>query len=500
MGGPYGPYRQSERLSFYHAHIQSLLNNSHAYRCFCSTERIDDLNRRRHDKGLPLGYDRKCTHLSPAEVDERVHNRQPHVIRFRAPEQWPRYNDLIYGKTGHGAEKAKKLLVDEPVYEDSVLVKSDGFPTYHWANVCDDHDMNITHVVRGSEWMSSTPLHVALYNSLDWTPPVFAHVPLLVDANRQKLSKRNFDSDISSFRSKGIYPEALLNFAALLGWSHQKKSDVMDLATLTSLFDLKITKGNTIVSFDKLNYLQEHHARRRIEAGGPEFEQIIRDVAVAVLERYGAPRIQSLIGSRSLHDVLAVTLRIKSLPYRTAEEFASQLSIFLDPVPSPLPPPSFIPAGQTWLLHPLRVASSTLLLVPGESWNQATHHSNLSMLETSSFPDRPSSSTPEVDNDNDAVTNLTAKQWKSHLYHYLRWALLGGRTGPGIAETLDLLGPETSRQRIQSANQRSKDVEVEMTRPVLKDQGWKGDGDGKRRVDKVWTGHSLPSASSSSSP
>ena len=114
--------------------------------------------------------------------------------------------------------------------------------------------------------MSSTPLHVALYDALGWQPPVFAHVPLLVDQNRQKLSKRNFDSDIASFKKSGIFPEALTNFAALLGWSHQQRNDVMDLKELQGLFDLKITKGNTIVSFDKLRYLQEQHARRRVNA------------------------------------------------------------------------------------------------------------------------------------------------------------------------------------------------------------------------------------------
>ncbi|KIV91395.1 glutamate-tRNA ligase [Exophiala mesophila] len=510
VGGPYGPYKQSERLAQYQSHIQDLLKTSHAYRCFCTPERIDELNRRRHDKGLSPGYDRKCTHLSSAEVAERVHKGEPHVIRFRAPEKWPRVKDLTFGWTGHGEKKSKNLHAHEPAYDDSVLIKSDGFPTYHWANICDDRDMKITHVIRGSEWLSSTPLHVALYNALNWTPPAFVHVPLLFDTNNQKLSKRNFDSDVSSYRSNGFFPEALLNFAALLGWSHKEKSDCMDLDTLISLFDLKITKNNCVVTFKKLDFLQAQHASRHIEAGGEKFEQMIRDTAVAVLEKYGAAAVQSFIGTRSLRDVLAQIMSIKSIGYSTAPAFAEKLAVFFEPLPSPLPPPPVLSHDQTWLLHALRVAASTLLLVPAESWNQETHRSNLLLLQENPYPgldttttttstDSPSSELPADS------TVLTSKQWRILLYHYLRWALLAGRNGPGIPETLELLGPEVCRQRIQEANQRSQEFQVESVKPILEEQGWKGDADGKRRVEKAWTPHALnasptpPTPSSSAS-
>ncbi|EXJ79845.1 glutamyl-tRNA synthetase [Capronia epimyces CBS 606.96] len=477
VGGPYGPYRQSERLPFYKKHIENLLASGRAYRCFCSSERIDELNRRRHDKGLNLGYDRKCLHLSAEEAEERVHRGHQHVIRFRSPEEWPRYNDLVYGRSGHGAEKTKKLLVDEPVYEDTILIKSDGFPTYHWANVCDDHEMHITHVVRGSEWMASTPLHVALYESLGWMPPLFAHVPLLVDQNRQKLSKRNFDSDISSFREKGIFPEALVNFAALLGWSHTQKNDVLDLPQLEALFDLKITKGNTIVSFDKLQYLQIKHARRRVEAQGEHFEQMIRDVAVAVLDRYGAARVMQFLAKRSLHDVLASILQVGSLPYRTAVDFAAQCSIFFEPVPPT--PQKLEEAGiDPAHLHYLRVAATTLCLVPESEWAEAVHHSQLRMLEQQ-VPD-------------EAVG--AAAKWKRDLYHYLRWALLGGERGPGIAVTLQILGRDTSVGKIQAANRLAQEFEagtVKKDAHALEAQAFNGTRDGKRRLDKAWNAYTL---------
>ncbi|KAH0846530.1 glutamate-tRNA ligase [Fonsecaea monophora] len=476
VGGPYGPYRQSERLELYKTHIKSLLQTGQAYRCFCTSDRLDDLNRRRHEKGLSLGYDRKCLNsLSPSQAEEKAHRGEAHVIRFLSPPEWPRYNDLVYGKSqGHGAEKTKRLLVDEPVYEDAILMKSDGFPTYHWANVCDDHEMHITHVVRGSEWMASTPLHVALYNSLDWTPPAYAHVPLLVDANKQKLSKRNFNSDISRFRDQGIFPEALVNFAALLGWSHTQKRDVMDLAQLESLFDLKITKGNTIVSLDKLNFLQEQHARRRVLAGGEEFEQMIRDVAVSVLDKYGAGRIMQFLASgsqkRQLRDVLAQLLKVESLHYRSPSQFAEQCALFFEPVSLK----NDLEVSDVGLLHPLRVAASTLALIPEESWTRDTHLSHLRSLEASG-PDE----------------SVDARTWKRELYHYLRWALLGGRQGPGIAETLEILGRGTCIARIQDANLRAREFESVTTKPVVQAQGWKGDVDGKRRVDKEWKAYAL---------
>ncbi|KIX10141.1 glutamate-tRNA ligase [Rhinocladiella mackenziei CBS 650.93] len=457
VGGPYGPYRQSERLTWYQTHVENLLKTGRAYRCFCSPERIDELNRHRHQKGLSLGYDRKCIHIPSAEAEGKAHNGEQHVIRFRSPDVWPRYNDLVYGKSGHGAEKTKKLLLDEPVYEDVILMKSDGFPTYHWANVCDDHDMHITHVVRGSEWMSSTPLHVALYQSLNWTPPVYAHVPLLVDEKKQKLSKRNLDSDVANFRTQGILPEAVVNFAALLGWSHTQKKDVFDLSQLESLFDLKITKGNTIVSPTKLVYLQRHHARRRVRAQGERFEQLIRDVAVAVLDEYGAARIMTFLSNRPLRGVIAKILQLQSLHFISAAHFAEHCcSIFIDP---PSTKPEDLESIDLELLHPLRVAASTLCLVPPSSWTEEVHRAQLRQLETPPSND------------------IEPKRWKTELYHYLRWVLLGGNNGPGIAETMEVLGRDACVEKIQAANQMVKEFEMAKSKPKVDPEMVKSDGD-----------------------
>jgi glutamyl-tRNA synthetase len=441
-GGPYGPYRQSERLQFYHNHVQSLLQKGHAYRCFCSPERLDELNRRRHEKGLNLGYDRKCAHLDHAQSEDRAHKGEPHVIRFRSPQDWPRYTDLVYGKTGHGAEKTKKLLVDEPVWGDAILVKTDGFPTYHWANVCDDFDMKITHVVRGSEWMSSTPLHVALYQAMDWAPPFYAHVPLLVDVNGQKLSKRNFDTNIVGYRDSGMSPDALVNFAALLGWSHQRKDDVMDLKELEQAFDMKITKGNTIVSFNKLQFLQDQHAKRRVRAQGEPFEQMIRDVASALLDQYGAARMLAFIGNRQLRDVVASMLQVDSFRYSTPQDFAAQCTLFVE---QSLRRPAF--SGDLETASQLRIAAATLTLVPEDQWNEHMHKANLVLLGLAEGEGN--------------------KIWKKELYSYLRWALLGGVAGPTIPKVMEILGRKTCVDRIQSAALELKNAERMATRPAF---------------------------------
>ena len=299
--------------------------------------------------------------------------------------------------------------------------------------------------------MSSTPLHVALYDALAWEPPFFSHVPLLVDHNRQKLSKRNFESDVASFKKSGIFPEALTNFAALLGWSHERKSDVMSLRELEELFDLKITKGNTIVSFDKLNYLQEQHARRRVNAGAEQFEHMIRDVAVAMLEKYGAATVSSFVGKRQLRDVVASMLRADSLPYLNANVFAEQVSFYLTPL-TRRPP---LDINGLSISPDLRTAASTLCLVPEDQWTKEIHRANLSGLQNSLRQPGLAISAEE-------------KLWKKELYHYLRWALLGGAAGPSIPETMEILGRDACVKRIQSAALETKRVEMEGTRADVK--------------------------------
>ena len=424
---------QSERKSLYHEHIQPLLASKSAYRCFCSLERLDDLNRSRQERGLPLGYDRRCTEISETESSERAHQGHAHVIRFRAPAEYPRYDDSVYGKTGQGKDGGRKLHIDEPVYDDPVLIKSDDYPTYHFANVVDDHLMEITHVIRGSEWMSSTPLHVALYAAMGWNTPSFGHVPLLVNSNGQKLSKRQFDLDVASFRDRGIFPDAFVNFAALLGWSHQRKSDLMTLQELEQFFDLKFTRGNTIVSFDKLRFLQQQHAKQYIRQEGEAFQGMVQEVAGAIERTHSQQKIQALLRGRSLEAVVAAMLRAGSSTYTSSLEFAQQSSMYFEPLPSHL---SFDNL-ESYPLETLATAATALCLVPKERWTAAVHRQNILDLQAN-----PAAGIAEQQS--------LLSRWKKELYHFLRQALLNGASGPSIPDLMEILGKDICTERIRS--------------------------------------------------
>jgi glutamyl-tRNA synthetase len=330
VGGPYGPYKQSQRSATYKKHTQKLLDTGHAYRCFCSSERLNALALHKHKLGLATDYDRTCADIAREESDDRAHKGEPHTIRLKVPDQYPTYKDLIYGtfkplkKRGH---------VIESSFEDPILLKSDGLPTYHLANVVDDHLMKITHVIRGSEWMPSTPKHIAMYDAFGWEPPAFAHVGLLVDENGNKLSKRNFDTDIAAFKEMEIFPETLANFAALLGWSHREKSDVMGLRTLTEKFSLKFTKGNTTVTFGKLHFLQRKHAVLRAQAGGEPLQEMVEDV-VRLLVSPDSPyqSWKQIVRSSWPDEYIRAIIQADAENYTNANEFLYRNSFFFTPL------------------------------------------------------------------------------------------------------------------------------------------------------------------------
>ncbi|EHA24872.1 hypothetical protein ASPNIDRAFT_121468, partial [Aspergillus niger ATCC 1015] len=340
VGGPYGPYRQSERTAIYRSHAQELIENGHAYRCFCSADRLDAFARHRSQAGLPAGYDRKCGEVSAEESEERAAKGEAHVVRLKV-EGYPMFNDLVYGKTGQNRSPNKLDLI-ERVYDDPILIKSDGHPTYHLANVVDDHLMKITHVIRGTEWMPSTPMHVALYNAFKWTPPQFGHVPLLVDKSGQKLSKRNADIDLSFFKdTQGVFAATLVNFAALLGWSHTQKSDIFNLEELEQLFNLKITRGNTVVAFEKLWFLQKAHAQRFASTDGPEFTEMVTKVSEEVEKTYPAAQLYihplpyptNTYSNKPTNHSLTATPSSNPVPYKHTSPPSSA------PTPNPTPTP-----------------------------------------------------------------------------------------------------------------------------------------------------------------
>ncbi|KAK0711377.1 hypothetical protein B0H67DRAFT_585158 [Lasiosphaeris hirsuta] len=259
MGGEFGPYRQSERLPLYHEHADKLLRAGKAYRCFCTPEELDVYKKTRHDQSLPDHYPGTCSHISSGESEERASKGDAYAVRFKVDGQTVATQDIIYGRY------SKK----EPE-EDFIIIKRDRFPTYHFANVIDDYFMKITHVIRGAEWLISTPKHVRLYDAFGWMPPQFAHLGLLVNAERQKLSKRFAGTTLSYYQEKNILPAALLNFVLLQGWGqNQSKPNILNLEEMIANASLKYSKGDIIVDVRKLWFFQDKHLRRALETPSP---------------------------------------------------------------------------------------------------------------------------------------------------------------------------------------------------------------------------------------
>lgn len=255
--GDFGPYLQSERKDGHRAYAQKLIEMGKAYVCFCSAERLEELRKTQQLEGKPTMYDGKCRSIPHAEAEKRIGLGESHVIRLKLPDQ--------------GMIKVWDVIRDDVDFDwkfidDQVIIKSDGFPTYHLAATCDDHDMEITHVIRGEEWLSSTPKHLFIYEAFGWTPPKFAHLPLLLNSDRTKLSKRQGDVAVEDYLKKGYLPEALINFVALLGFNPTADQEIYSHDDFVSTFDLaKINKAGAVFNVEKLDWMNEHYLREMPE-------------------------------------------------------------------------------------------------------------------------------------------------------------------------------------------------------------------------------------------
>ncbi len=251
-GGPYAPYRQSERTESYRVHVDRLLADGHAYHCWCSTERLAQMREEQQKAKLPTGYDRLCVGKTRDERAQLPGFSESPVVRMLVPDDVPLvFDDLIRGE------------VKAPRPDDQVIVKADGFPTYHLANVVDDHEMAITHVVRGEEWISSTPKHVLLYDWLGWRRPAFVHMPLLRNTDKSKISKRkNPAARLTWFLDQGYLPEALRNFLALMGYSQPDGKEIFTFEDMVRDFDWqRVNTVGPVFDLDKLNWLNGHYVR-----------------------------------------------------------------------------------------------------------------------------------------------------------------------------------------------------------------------------------------------
>jgi len=272
IGGDYGPYIQSERKPIYMEYAKKLIELGGAYYCFCSKERLAKLKEEQEAAGLTPKYDRHCLKLSKEEIERKLANNEPFVIRQKMPDTGTTsFEDAVYGT----------ITVENKDLDDQILIKSDGLPTYNFANVIDDHLMKITHVVRGNEYLASAPKYNLLYKAFGWEIPTYVHVPLILKSSGQKLSKRAGDPSFEDLISMGYLVEAVINYVALLGWSPGGTQEIFSLKELEQVFDISgISKSPAIFDINKLNWMNGEYIRKKSpeefhELAKPYYEGVI---------------------------------------------------------------------------------------------------------------------------------------------------------------------------------------------------------------------------------
>ncbi len=273
VGGPFGPYRQSERLQLYQKAAETLIAQGNAYKCYCTPEELDEMRKGQQARGLPLKYDGRHRDLTDGQRKSlEAEGRKP-VVRMRIPERDERIvvRDAIRGDVDFNSNQL----------DDQVLLKSDGFPTYHLAVVVDDNAMEISHILRAEEWLPSTPKHVYLYRWLGYAEPVFAHLPLLLNEDRSKMSKRKGDLAVVDYRRKGYLADALVNFLALLGWSPGDDREILTRGELVELFSIeRIGKSGAVFDRKKLNWMNQSYIQA---LSGDAFRELVEPFVDAAL-------------------------------------------------------------------------------------------------------------------------------------------------------------------------------------------------------------------------
>jgi glutamyl-tRNA synthetase len=271
-GGPHAPYVQSERAETYREYAARLVAEGHAYECFCSEARLERIRKIQVANKMAPGYDRHCRSLSPEEIAaSRADGIKP-VVRFKVPMEGSTVvKDVLLGEIERR---------NEDINPDPILLKSDGFPTYHLANVIDDHLMEITHILRAQEWIPSGPLHVLLYKAFGWEPPIYCHLPMVMGTDGQKLSKRHGSTSVREFRNAGYLPEALINYVALLGWSYDDTREFFTKEELEKVFSLeRLNKAPAVFDYKKLDWFNGQYIRKRSPEDLVELivPQLVRD-------------------------------------------------------------------------------------------------------------------------------------------------------------------------------------------------------------------------------
>ncbi|AQZ13441.1 MSE1 (YOL033W) [Zygosaccharomyces parabailii] len=416
IGGPHGPYRQSERTEIYRAHIDTLLDSGHAYRCFCSKERLEKLrdSAKKLQPPTTVSYDRHCANLDDQEIKRKLEQGMPYTVRLKSPDQYPTFHDLLHGSLNIQPQVNK----NDVRYDDPILVKSDNLPTYHFANVIDDHLMEITHVIRGEEWLPSTQKHIAIYNAFGWSPPKFVHIPLLTSSEDKKLSKRKGDSSVINLRDKGVLPEALVNFCVLFGWSPPRNMastshECFSLSEFERLFNLNyLTKGNAKVDDKKLWFFNKHYLQLQLEEPAS-----LRHLVKQVL-----PRAQEHFGPAATNEKVTTILQTCGKALTTVHEFNDLFYYFFRK-------PDF--NHSTLAQNFLRSHESSEVLAILETFRGKIGASNVDSVIQG--------------------TKDTLQISKRPIFESLRFALAGSQPGAKIPILINILGIGEANNRIAEA-------------------------------------------------
>jgi glutamyl-tRNA synthetase len=404
--GAVGPYTQSARLPLYREHAQKLIGAGHAYYCFCSPERLEQVRQKQIAMKLPPAYDRHCRDLPDGIVQKRREAGESTVIRMKVP---------VGGETTFEDRIRGKVTIAHKVLDDQVIVKSDGFPTYHLAVVVDDHLMKISHVIRGEEWLPSTPKHIMLYQYFGWETPEFAHLPLLLNPNKTKLSKRQGDVAVEDYRKKGYLKEAIVNFVAFLGWNPGDERELFTLEQLISEFSLeRVGKSGAVFNIEKLNWLNQQHLRLKSD------EEVAR-LAEPILAEAGLGGIG--------HAYLVSVVKLMKERITLLPDFANFAGYFFRD------PETFDDKGVKKYWNADAEKALSTLADRLESGTIFTHQSIEEVLRTLA-----------------TELNITAGK----LIHPARLALSGKVVGPGLFEMMELLGKDTVVRRLRQATKQIK--------------------------------------------
>jgi len=397
-GGEFGPYFQSQRTEIYQKYANKLLQSNKAYYCFCSAERLEKLREKQMKDKSSVMYNGSCRKLSEEEIQAKLDSDIPYVIRAKMPHK---------GKTVYYDKVRGKVEFDNAEVDDQILIKSDGYPTYHLANVVDDHLMEISHVIRGEEWISSVPKHIFLYDAFQWKHPKFVHLPLLLNPDKSKLSKRQGDVAVEQYLDKGYLPEAVLNFVALLGWHGPDDKEIYSKQKLEEVFSLnRIKKAGAVFDREKLKWMNGQYIRKK---------------SVEELEKLAKPYFKEANIDVSGHEKYKKCIKLARKRAATLKEFVKETRMFYEN-------PFF--------------SEENLTIMKNEKSQKIYKYwiEKLNLERSWSVND-----IKDLVNRSQQELDIKGKDF----YWGLRTALYGNTHGPGIDTIIDILGIPETLKRLQ---------------------------------------------------